>query len=148
MRKINYLATPEFMFEPPVLPSSGQSLTRPFGRHGSQDAVCTAEPQISKAARSPWARVLVFSAEEGEGPGRQEGAWESYFRTGIEPLWLQTTCEYLKCVVQIVTNLILLLSKSCYMKSMSIQSPKQEFGGNLRFPLCLLEAISYQSSPS
>lgn len=99
-----YRTTPEFMFESPVLPSSRQSLTRPFGRHGSQDAVCTAEPQISKAARSPWTRVLVFSAEEGEGPGRQEGARESYFRTGIEPLWLQTTCEYLKCVVQIVMH--------------------------------------------
>lgn len=30
-------------------------------------------PQISKAGRRPWARVLVPSAEEGEGPGREEG---------------------------------------------------------------------------
>lgn len=92
------------MFEPPVLPSSGQSLTRPLGRGGSQNAVGTAEPQISKAARSPWARVLVFSAEEREGPGRQEGAQESCFRTGLKPLWLQTICEYLKCVTQIVMH--------------------------------------------
>ena len=39
-----------------------------------------------------------------------------------------------------LTNLILLLSKSCYMKSMSIQSPKQEFGGNLRF-LCVSQEL-------
>lgn len=61
-----YRTAPESVFEPLVLPSSGQ-YNQTFWKNGSQDAVCTTQPQISKAGRSPWARVLVFSAEEGEG---------------------------------------------------------------------------------
>ena len=66
--------------------------------------LCAPHATDLKGWKAPLGQSPVPSAEEGEGPGREEGAQESYFRTSLEPLWVQTTCEYLKCMVQIVMH--------------------------------------------